>query len=157
MDSIAQNLLNLGLELPKAPNPLGNFAPYLVDGEYLYISGQISIGADGKVVSGKLGQDLGIEQGIEAARFCAIGILARAKAAIGDLEKIERLIKLGAFVNASPGFTDHSKVVNGASDLMVQVFGAERANHVRFAVGSSSLPSNAAVEIEAVFRIRSDG
>lgn len=154
MSSIEQNLETLGIQLPEAPRPLGNFAPYLVDGEYLYISGQISVAPNGRVVKGKLGQDLGLEEGIEAARYCGVGILARAKAAIGDLEKIEKLIKLGAFVNAAPDFSDHPKVVNGASDLMVQVFGAEKATHVRFAVGSASLPSNAAVEIEAVFRIR---
>lgn len=154
MSTIRQNLETLGIHLPEAPHPLGNFAPYLVDGEYLYISGQISVAPNGQVVKGKLGQDVGLEEGVEAARFCGIGILARAKAAIGDLEKIEKLIKLGAFVNAVPDFSDHPKVVNGASDLMVQVFGTEKANHVRFAVGSGSLPSNAAVEIEAIFRIR---
>ncbi len=154
MTSIEQKLEEMGIDVPQAPLPLGNFAPYLIDGEHLYISGQISIDAKGKVIKGKLGHDLTLEQGIEAARCCAIGILARAKGAIGDLDKIERLIKLGAFVNAHPDFSDHPKVVNGASDLMVQVFGPEKGNHVRFAVGNASLPSNAAVEIEAVFRIR---
>ncbi|QDI74289.1 RidA family protein (plasmid) [Leisingera aquaemixtae] len=154
MNSIEKNLQSVGVKLPEAPRPLGNFAPYLVDGEFLYISGQISIAPDGRVIQGKLGQDIEIEQGIEAARCCGIGILARAKAAIGDLDKIERLIKLGAFVNSVPDFTGHPKVVNGASDFMVQALGPEKANHVRFAVGSPSLPSNAAVEIEALFRIR---
>lgn len=154
MNSIEKNLASLGVILPQAPRPLGNFAPYLVDGEFLYISGQISIAPDGRVIQGKLGQDIEIEQGIEAARCCGIGILARAKAAIGDLVRIERLIKLGGFVNAHPDFSEHPKVVNGASDFMVQALGPEKANHVRFAVGSASLPANAAVEIEAVFRIR---
>lgn len=154
MNFIEKNLQALGIELPEAPRPLGNFAPYLVDGEYLYISGQISVDADGHVIKGKVGQDVDLERGIEAARFCAIGILARAQAAVGDLGRIKKLIKLGAFVNAVPHFSDHPKVVNGASDLMVHVFGAEVANHVRFAVGSESLPANAAVEIEALFRIQ---
>ncbi|MGR3622707.1 RidA family protein [Pseudophaeobacter sp.] len=157
MKSVEQTLAGLGIELPPAPQPLGNFAPFLVDGDYLYISGQISSAPTGGIITGKLGQDLDIETGIKAARYCAIGILARAKAALGELDRIEKLIKLGAFVNASPDFGDHPKVVNGASDLMVQVFGPDKANHVRFAVGSPSLPSQAAVEIEAVFRIASKG
>jgi len=154
LDTIAKNLERLGIQIPDAPRPLGNFAPYLLDGEYLYISGQVSVDADGAVVRGKLGADVDLERGYEAARFCAIGILARAKAAIGDLENIEKLLKLGAFVNAVPDFSEHPKVVNGASDLMVQVFGPRKANHVRFAVGSASLPASAAVEIEATFRVK---
>ncbi len=153
MNRVESRLNELGVKLPEAPRPLGNFAPYLIDGEYLYISGQISVDVDGNVHRGKLGESATTEQGAEAARHCAIGLLARAKAAVGDLDRIEKLIKLGAFVNAIPAFGDHPKVVNGASDFMVQVFGPEIAEHVRFAVGSSSLPSNAMVEIEAVFRV----
>ena len=153
---IERTLEELGIVLPDAPKPLGNFAPYLVDGDYLYISGQISVDPQGRVLAGKIGEAATLEQGIEAARCCAIGILARAKAAVGDLDRIERLLKLGTFVNAVPDFTDHPKVVNGASDFMVDVFGKEKANHVRFAVGSGSLPSNASVEIEATFRIHSE-
>ncbi len=156
MSMIDHALSELVIELPDAPKPLGNFAPYLIDGDYLYISGQISVDLDGKILTGKLGDDVSLEQGQIAARYCAIGILARAKAALdGDLDKIEKLLKLGAFVNATPDFAAHPKVVNGASDFMVQVMGHTRANHVRFAVGSGSLPSNAAVEIEALFRIKS--
>lgn len=156
MNVIDQALSELGIKLPSAPKPLGNFAPYLIDGDYLYISGQISVDLGGKILTGKLGDDVSLEQGQESARYCAIGILARAKAALGgDLDRIEKLLKLGAFVNAAPDFASHPEVVNGASDFMVQVMGIEKANHVRFAVGSASLPSNAAVEIEALFRIRS--
>jgi len=144
----------LGLNIPDASKPLGNFAPYLLDESYLYISGQISIDENGKVIRGKLGEDIGLDTGVEAARCCGIGILARAQAAVGDLDRIAKLIKLGAFVNAVPDFSDHPKVVDGASNLMVEVFGPEIANHVRFAVGSGSLPANAAVEIEAVFRVK---
>nr|WP_153771798.1 RidA family protein [Labrenzia sp. CE80] len=153
MAAIEQTLEQLGIELPSAPRPLGNFAPYLVDGDYLYISGQISVDLSGKPITGKIGKENSIEHGYEAARFCAINLLARAKAAIGDLDRIERLIKLGAFVNAEASFSQHPKVVNGASDLMTEVLGGKKANHVRFAVGSNSLPSDASVEIEAVFRV----
>lgn len=155
MTKIEQSLKELGISLPDAPKPLGNFAPYLVDGNYLFISGQISVDLNGKILTGKLGATVTLEQGQEAARYCAIGILARAKAALGgDLDRIEKLLKLGAFVNATPDFSAHPKVVNGASDFMVQVMGPTMANHVRFAVGNASLPSNAAVEIEALFRIK---
>lgn len=153
MNSTKRRIESLGLIIPDAPRPLGNFAPYLLDSGYLYISGQISIDSNGEVIRGKLGQDLDIDAGVEAARCCGIGILARAQAAVGDLDRIAKLIKVGAFVNAVPDFSDHPKVVNGASDLMVQVFGPEIADHVRFAVGSASLPANAAVEVEAVFRV----
>ncbi|WP_420412899.1 RidA family protein [Roseibium sp.] len=153
MSTIEESLAKHGIKLPPAPKALGNFAPYLVDAPYLYISGQISADLNGKPITGQIGGETTIEHGYQAARFCAINLLARAKAALGDLNRIERLIKLGAFVNAQPGFSQHPKVVNGASDFMTEVLGPEKAGHVRFAVGSSSLPSNASVEIEAVFRI----
>lgn len=153
MSEIDKRLESLGITLADAPKPLGNFAPYLVDGEFLYISGQISVDLNGTVHRGKLGETTTLEEGQIAAKWCAVGLLARAKAALGSLDRVERLIKLGAFVNAAPDFTDHPKVVNGASDFMVEALGQEKANHVRFAVGSSSLPASAAVEIEAVFRI----
>lgn len=155
MNSVLTNLHALGIKLPEAPRPLGSFAPYLIDGEYLYISGQISVDGDGHVIGGKVGQDIDITRATEAAHFCAIGILARAQAALDDLDRVVKLIKLGAFVNAVPHFSNHPKVVNGASDLMVQAFGAKTADHVRFAVGVDSLPENAVVEIEAMFRVRS--
>lgn len=155
MSAIEQRLKELGVVLPPAPQPMGNFLPYLLDGSDLYISGQVSIDKDGKVIVGKLGDTVDISRGQEAAKYCAIGLLARAKAALGDLQRIEKLIKLGAFVNSAPDFAEQPKVVNGASDFMVEVLGKDRGAHVRFAVGSSSLPSNAAVEIEAVFKVRS--
>ncbi len=107
-------------------------------------------------ITGQLCDEYSIEDGNEAARCCASNLLALAKEALGDLDRIDRLIKLGAFVNAAQGFFQHPKVVNGASDFMTDVLGADKANHVRFAVGSSSLPSNASVEIEGVFRIKSE-
>jgi enamine deaminase RidA (YjgF/YER057c/UK114 family) len=153
MNDIENNLEKLGIVLPKAANPMGNFVPYLIDGSNLYISGQVSIDAEGNIIQGKLGDVIDLKAGQEAAKFCAIGLLARAKAALGDLGRIERLIKLGAFVNSTSDFSNHPQVVNGASDFMVQILGQEKGRHVRFAVGSPSLPSNAAVEIEAVFKI----
>lgn len=154
MSEIENRLESLGITLPDAPKPLGNFAPYLIDGEFLHISGQISVDLDGEIHRGKLGETVNVDAGQVAAKWCAVGLLARAKAALGTLDRIEKLIKLGAFVNAAPDFTDHPKVVNGASDFMVEALGNDKANHVRFAVGSSSLPAGAAVEIEAVFRIK---
>lgn len=154
MSNVENRLSAHGLSVPDAPRPLGNFAPYLLDGANLYISGQIAIDANGAVLRGKLGQDMDIAAGIDAARWCGVGVLARAKSAVGDLDRIAKLIKLGVFVNALPDFSDHPKVANGASDLMAQAFGHEVAEHVRFAVGCPSLPSNAAVEVEAVFRVR---
>ena len=153
MSTIEAELIRQGIDLPPAPGALGNFAPYLIDGSYLYISGQISVDPSGQPITGRIGSEFSVEHGYRAARSCAVNLLARAKAALGDLDRIERLIKLGAFVNAEPGFGQHPKVVNGASDLFAEVLGPEKAGHVRFAVGSSSLPSNASVEIEAVFRI----
>ena len=155
MNKIETNLKSLGVSLPEAPKPMGNFVPYLIEGSNLYISGQVSIDDTGNIIQGKLGDKIDLAEGQEAARFCAIGLLARARAALGDLDRIEKLVKLGAFVNSTPEFSDHPKVVNGASDFMVEVLGQEKGAHVRFAVGSPSLPSNASVEIEAIFKISS--
>jgi len=152
-NDIEKRLHELGVVLPDAPKPMGNFLPYLLEGSSLYISGQVSIDMNGSVIQGKLGDTLDVTAGQEAAKYCAMGLLARAKAALGDLNRIEKLIKLGAFVNSSSDFSGQPTVVNGASDFMVEVLGQEKGMHVRFAVGSSSLPSNAAVEIEALFKI----
>lgn len=154
MNSIEENLQRLGIELPEAPEPMGNFLPYLIDGSMLYISGQVSIDFAGKLLQGKLGGDVDLAKGQLAAKYCAIGLLARAKSALGDLNRIERLIKLGVFVNSMPDFSEQPKVANGASDFMLEVLGRDKGAHVRFAVGNASLPSNAAVEIEAIFKIK---
>ncbi|WP_422373994.1 RidA family protein [Roseibium sp.] len=153
MSQIEDKLQAMGIILPDAPAPLGNFLPFLIDGSHLHISGQISVGLDGKPITGQIGADYSVEHGYEAARFCAINLLARARAALGDLDRIERLIKLGGFINSEAGFSQHPKVLNGASDLFAEILGPDKAGHVRFAVGSSSLPANASVEIEAIFRI----
>lgn len=155
MSDIEQRLTALGITLPDAPNPLGNFLPYLVDGNHLHISGQIALDAEGGVIAGQLGETLTVAQGVFAARQCAIGLLARAKAALdGNLDRIEALVKLGGFVNAASEFAEHPQVINGASDLMVDVLGSDRGAHARFAIGTPGLPANAAVEIEAMFRVR---
>jgi len=153
MSLIEDKLRAMGIALPDAPAPLGNFQPFLIDGSHLHISGQISVDPDGRPITGQIGPDHSIEHGYEAARWCAISLFARARAALGDLDRIERLIKLGGFINADAGFSQHPKVLNGASDLFAEVLGPDKAGHVRFAVGSSSLPANASVEVEALFRI----
>ena len=126
--------------------------PYLHLNGQLFVSGQLPL-KDGKVaVAGKLGADVDLDQGQEAARLCAINILAQAKAALRDLDRIVQLLRLNGFVNAAPGFADHPKVLNGASDLMVEVLG-NKGRHTRIAVGCASLPLGAAVEIDAIFAV----
>lgn len=156
MNEIEKNLAKQGIQLPDAPRPMGNFLPYLIEGSHLYLSGQVSIDAAGTLVQGKLGETASIADGQQAAKYCAIGLLARAKSALGDLNRIEKLIKLGVFVNATADFAEHPTVANGASDFMVEILGKAKGSHVRFAIGSASLPSNACVEIEALFRITSE-
>ena len=148
---VEARLVALGITLPEAPKPVANYVPTLIAGDLLYISGQISM-ADGIVTTGRLGADLAIEQGQAAARLSAIQILAQAKAALGELDRVAQVVKLTGFVNATPDFADHPKVINGASDLMVDVFG-DKGRHTRAAVGASSLPINCAVEVDAILRI----
>lgn len=149
---IEARLERLGLTLPPAPNPVANYVPYLLVGDLLFVSGQISKAADGAVITGCLGAGLSTEAGAAAARLCALNILAQAKAAAGSLERIAQVVRLTGFVAAAPDFTDHPKVVNGASDLMVEVLG-DKGRHTRVAVGVSSLPMGSAVEVDAILRI----
>lgn len=146
-----EKLKSLGLELPKVPTPIANYVPFKVDGRTIYLSGQGPRRADGSYIIGRVGEDVTIEQAYEAARRVGLGLLAAAKLASGDLGKIEVLKVLG-MVNAVPGFGDQPKVINGCSDLFVEVLG-ERGRHPRSAVGMGSLPSNIPVEIEAIMRI----
>ena len=152
MTSIESRLRELGLVLPDAPAPVANYVPACLVGDLLFISGQVSRKADGGMITGKLGGGLDVAQGREAARVCALNILAQAKAALGSLDRIARIVKLTGFVNAVPAFTDHPQVVNGASDLLVEVLG-DRGRHTRSAVGMSSLPVDAAVEVEAILAV----
>ena len=144
-------LVDLGLTLPDAPAPAANYVPYVISGTHLYISGQISQGAEGLIV-GKVGQDLDVPAAQAAAQTCALAILAQAKAALGDLSKIKRVVKLTGFVNSTPDFTDQPEVINGASDLFVAVLG-EAGRHARAAVSAGALPRGVAVEIDAVIEI----
>lgn len=147
--AIAERLRELGLQLPPAPAALANYVPYVLADNVLYVSGQISKAADSSVITGQLGAGLSVEQGQAAARLSALNILAQAAAALGSLDRIARIARLNGFVNAAPGFTDHPKVMNGASDLMVDVLG-DKGRHTRAALGSSSLPAGAATEIDAI-------
>lgn len=149
---IAARLTQLGLTLPPAPSPVANYVPYLLSGTTLYISGQISKTGDGTLLSGRVGDTISVEAGIEAARACALNLLAQAQAALGSLERITQVLRLTGFVNAGPDFTDHPKVINGASDLMVAVLG-DKGRHTRAAVGVSGLPAGSAVEIDAIFSV----
>ena len=126
--------------------------PLLITGNLLFISGQISKAADGSVDKGRLGAELTVDQGRAAARLCALNMLAQAKAAVGELDRIAQVVRLTGFVNAAPEFTDHPQVINGASDLMVEVFG-DKGRHTRAAVGVSSLPMGCAVEVDAILLI----
>src|SRR6185312_6582960 len=145
---IEARLKALDLVLPEAKAALGSYVPYLHLNGQLVVSGQLPL-KDGKVaVSGKLGAEVDVSQGKQAARLCAINILAQAKAALRDLDRIVQLLRLNGFVNAAPGFADHPKVLNGASDLMVEILG-NKGLHTRIAVGCASLPLNAAVEVDA--------
>jgi enamine deaminase RidA (YjgF/YER057c/UK114 family) len=151
---IKAKLKELGYALPEAAAPAANYVPYLIaDGNMLFVAGQIPFLNGQAMHQGRLGENLTIAQGVEAARACALNILAQALAATGgDFSKIKRLVKLGAFVNCTPDFTDHPLVVNGASDLMVAVMG-DVGKHARFAVGAPSLPRGVAVEIDAIFEL----
>ncbi len=152
MDSIEQRLASLGLTLPPAPAPVANYVPGIVHNGLLLISGQVSKAASGEVITGKLGAGVDVARGREAARICALNILAQAKAALGSLERVERVLKLTGFVNSAADFTDQPQVVNGASDLLVEALG-EKGRHTRSAVGVSALPLDAAVEIEAIIAV----
>lgn len=144
--SIETKLAELGITLPDAPAPAANYVPYVISGNMLFISGQIS----GQ--KGKLGADLAVEAGAEAARSCGLALLAQARAALGTLDRVKRVVKLGGFVNSTPEFTDQPEVINGCSNLMVEVFG-DAGRHARAAVSAPALPRGVAVEVEAIFEI----
>jgi len=151
---VEARLASLGIALPAAPNPVANYVPSISAGNFLFISGQISKAADGSLAKGRLGTELTVEQGREAARLSALNVLAQAKAAVGDLDRIAQVIKLTGFVNATADFVDHPQVINGASDLLVEIFG-DNGRHTRAAVGVSGLPLGCAVEIDAILLIGS--
>jgi enamine deaminase RidA (YjgF/YER057c/UK114 family) len=147
-----QRLLALGITLPEAPAPVANYVRAVTTGNLVFLAGHIPRGADGEVVRGKLGSVLDVEQGQQAARLSAIALLASLKAEIGSLDRVTRIVKVTGMVNSTPGFVEQSSVINGCSDLLVEVFG-ERGKHARAAVGMASLPLGAAVEIEMIVEI----
>ena len=152
--SVYENLKNLNLEIPKAPDPVGAYIAYKKTANLLFISGQISIDSNGKITKGKLGKDLTIDQGRAAAKLCAINIIAQAKKACNEnLENIKNCIKLTGYVNSTNEFTDQPKVINGASDVISAVFG-ENGKHTRAAISANSLPLGAAVEVDAIFELK---
>ncbi|HEV2913007.1 MAG TPA: RidA family protein [Pyrinomonadaceae bacterium] len=153
MNRYEEALSKLGLVIPEPSIPVANFAPYAVTGKLVYVSGQIPM-RDGKVsFVGKLGREFSVEEGQEAARACALNTLSVIRHACGgDLDRVVRCVRLGGFINSTSEFADQPKVMNGASDLMVAVFG-ERGRHARVAVGVNTLPFNVAVEVDAIFEI----
>jgi enamine deaminase RidA (YjgF/YER057c/UK114 family) len=152
MSKIDARLAELGITLPDTAAPVANYVSYVVAGKLVHVSGQVSRDASGPI-TGRLGAGLDAEAGAAAARACALALIAQLKAACGgDLDQLARVVKLGVFVNSAPEFTDQPKVANGASDLMVEVFG-ERGRHARAAVGVAALPLGVAVEIEGVFEL----
>ena len=153
MTSPEARLAELGITLPAAVAPAANYVPTVIAGGLLHISGQIPFGPDGKPFQGRLGETMDIEQGQALARLCAINLIAQMKAALGSLDRVERIVKLGVFVSSTPDFTQQPEVGNGASDLMVAVFG-DAGRHARSAVGVAVLPRGVGVEIDAIVAIR---
>ena len=151
MSQTEARLAELGLTLPTPARPLANYVPVVQTGNIVYVSGQISRSSDISY-DGKLGADVDIETGAKAARLCAINLLAQLKAHLGDLDRVVRVVKLVGFVNSTLEFVDHPKIVNGASDLMVEVLG-DRGRHARSAVGVAGLPFGVAVEVEGIFEV----
>lgn len=152
MGRIAARLQELGVTLPTPPAPVASYVPYVIVGNLVHVSGQVSVDAHGGI-KGKLGDAIEVEQGQAAARLCGLNLLAQVKAACGgDLDRVKRVVKLNGFVNVTPDFDPIPQVMNGCSDLMVQVFG-DAGKHARSAVGMANLPLNYAVEVDGVFEI----
>ena len=148
-----KKLSELDIQLPKAPDPVGAYVAFKIVNKFLYISGQLPISVDGKMIKGKIGKDLTLEQGQEASKLCVANILAQAKKAMnGDLNKIKNCVKITGFVNSTDNFTDQPKIINPASEALTALFG-EHGKHTRAAISSNSLPLGVAVEIDAIFEI----
>ncbi len=150
---IDARLKELGITLPEAPMPVANYVPAVRSGNLLFVSGQVPMEGGKPQFIGKLGREFKIEDGQKAARLCALNVIAQVRAALGgDLDKVKRCVRVGGFVNCTPEFGDQPQVINGASDLFVQVFG-DAGKHARAAVGVSALPRGVAAEVEAVFEV----
>jgi enamine deaminase RidA (YjgF/YER057c/UK114 family) len=151
--TVEKKLAALGITLPTPAAPIANYVPFVRTGNMLVVSGQLCFGADGQLVAkGQLGGAVSVDDGQKAARACGVNLLAQVKAALGDLDKVARVVRLGGFINSAAGFADGPKVMNGASDLMVEVFG-DKGRHARTTVGVSALPADAAVEVEGAFEV----
>jgi enamine deaminase RidA (YjgF/YER057c/UK114 family) len=151
--TVENKLASLGIVLPAPAGPIANYVPFALSGPLLVVSGQLCFDADGKLVAkGRLGGGVSLEDGQRAARACAVNLIAQVKAALGELDRVRRVLRLGGFINAAAGFADAAKVMNGASDLMVEVFG-DRGRHARTTVGVAALPADAAVEVEGLFEV----
>lgn len=152
--NIAARLEDLGISLPVPAAPVASYVAYVKTGSLVIVSGQITMGPDGVQYVGKLGEDMTIEEGYRAARLCGINLLAQLNAACdGDLDRVQRVVRLGGFVNCTADFTGHPGVIDGASDLMRQVFGDDAGAHARAAVGCSGLPLGVSVEVEGMFEV----
>jgi enamine deaminase RidA (YjgF/YER057c/UK114 family) len=151
--SIEDRLAELGITLPEPASPVAAYVPTVEAGGLLHISGQISFAEDGNLITGRLGENMNLERGTAAARRCGIMLLAQIQAALGSLDRVDRIVKLGVFVNSDPSFTDQPKVANGASELMQEVFG-EAGRHARSAVGVAALPLGVAVEVDAIVAVK---
>ena len=149
-----ENIKNLGLNIPDLPKALANYVPYKIIGKTIYISGQAPVQNGELIYKGKVGSDISIEEGIEAAKLCVINIIAALKTGLeGDWDKLDSFIKLTGFVNCQDNFTDQPKIINGASDMLVKIFG-DQGRHTRVAVGSNALPLGIAVEIDAIVQLK---
>ena len=149
-----ENIKQLGIEIPDMPTALANYVPFKVSDSIVYISGQAPVKNGELIYKGKVGKDISIDEGIKAAELCCVNIIAALKKSInGDWNRLETFLKLGGFVNCNNDFYDQPKIINGASDLLVNIFG-EQGKHARFAVGSNSLPMNISVEIDAIIKIK---
>jgi enamine deaminase RidA (YjgF/YER057c/UK114 family) len=150
---VEKRLTELGIAIKEPKVPMANYVPFVRTGNLLMVSGQVCLDGEGKLVAkGQLGAGVSIEDGQQAARACAINILAQVKAALGDLDKVVRVVRLGGFVNSAVGFVDGPKVMNGASDVMVAAFG-DKGRHARSTVGVAALPADAAIEVEGLFEV----
>ena len=150
--TVERKLGELGMVLTEPAAPVANYVPFVRTGNLLMVSGQICLEAGKLVAKGKLGAGVSVEEGQKAARACAVNVLAQVKVALGDLDRVVRVVRLGGFINSAPDFLEGPKVMNGASDLMVAVFG-DKGKHARSTVGVAALPNDAAVEVEALFEV----
>lgn len=151
--SVEDRLQELGIELPPAPPPAANYVPYMQEGSLVFVAGQVPRAADGSLpYRGKVGRELSEDEGYQAARLCALNCLAQVEAALGSLDRVKQVVRIGGFVNSTEDFVNHPEVINGASDVVVEVFG-ERGRHARAAIGCSALPRGVAVEVEMIVAV----